>query len=103
MNSDNVNPVEKRQELKHFLFSTILFGLLFLTFQLLAIWLIWNNLLCKVTALTPITIWQASLILGLTTLVKIIIKNILSQFIKNTKQKELIRDCDGKWKIRSKI
>jgi hypothetical protein len=103
MNSDKVNPIEDRQELKRFIFRAILFGLLFLTFQLLAIWLIWNTVLCKVTTFTSITIWQAALILGLTALVKVVIKTILSKFMKITKQKELIRDCDGKWKLRNKI
>lgn len=102
MNSDKVNPIEERQELKHFLFIAILFGFLFLTLQLLAIWLIWNTVLCKVTTFTSITIWQAALILGSTALVKVVIKTILSKFIKITKQKELIRDCDGKWKLRNK-
>jgi len=93
--------MERPKEIQHFLIRTMLLGALFISLQILAIWLIWNTVLCKFAALPPINIWQAALILLTTGLVRRLIKTIAKNLFKPT-TKKLVRDCDGKWRLEDK-
>ena len=93
--------MERPKEIQYFLIRTMLFGALFMSLQILAIWLIWNTVLCKLAAFPTISIWQAAIIFLMSDLVRKLIKTIAKKLFKPT-TKNLVLDCDGKWRLEDK-
>jgi uncharacterized membrane protein YqjE len=91
-------PMERPKEIKDFLLKIMLLGALFISLQILVIWLIWNTVLCRLAAFPKINIWQAALIFLATDLVRKLIKTIVKKLFKPT-TKKLVRDCNGKWRL----
>ena len=93
--------MERPKEIQHFLLKTMLSWTFFISLQILAIWLIWNTVLCKLAAFPTINIWQAAIILLTADLVRKLIKTLAKKLF-NPATKKLVRDCDGAWRLEDK-